>query len=88
MEFEKFLTESYQDISVINAGVGGYHLSQEKSYAFNELIYREPIGFVFYDGWNNASSHVVCTSVWNDRSSSGHACNFTALSWGTGHLKK
>ena len=28
---EKFLTESYQDISVINAGVGGYHLSQEKS---------------------------------------------------------
>jgi hypothetical protein len=51
---ENELQKKGQKVSVINAGVGGYHLAQEKAYAFNELIHRKPAGFIFYDGWNNA----------------------------------
>jgi len=53
-QLESKLQNKGQKVSVINAGVGGYHLAQEKAYAFNELIHRKPVGFIFYDGWNNA----------------------------------
>ncbi len=53
-KLESELQKKGQKVSVINAGVGGYHLAQEKAYAFNELIHRKPVGFIFYDGWNNA----------------------------------
>lgn len=37
-------------IRIVNAGVAGYHLCQDKAYAFNELLHYEPAGFVFYGG--------------------------------------
>lgn len=50
---ETFLNDNSRKVRFINAGVGGYHLGQEKMYAFDELIHRNPDGFIFYDGWNN-----------------------------------
>jgi len=54
-QLEHLLRKKNPSICIINAGVGGYQLAQEKLYAFNELIYRKPTGFIFYDGWNNVN---------------------------------
>ena len=48
---------------LINAGVGGYHLFQEKNYAFNEIIHLNPSGYIFYDGWNNAWAAAAKTTL-------------------------